>query len=454
MNRKQFLIIGGAAAGMTAATRIRRNCPDASVTVIERGAHISYAACVLPYHVSGDIPDINKLILHTPEDIFEKYHIRVLTKHYAERIQTRPRTVEVRDTRRDRIIDLSYDRLIIATGANAAIPDLPGNKLPGVHVLRNVEDAINLRTSVTGTGKKAVIVGSGYLGLEMAEALRRNGTDVFIIEAKPGILDSFEPEIITAVRNELLQHGCRIQESVTLSRINGTAEGVHSVELDNGVDVQTDMVVFATGVTPNVSLAKNARMACGKSGAIRVNNKQETSLHGIYAIGDCAETRDMVTGKYIFSPQATSALKQARVAADNACGRFSRFEGIAGTAVVKVFNLQVARTGIDINTAQKLGMNADTVLVNTTSKAAYFPGSEPLITKIIFKKPDGRLLGAQMTGSESVTRGIDVCATAIQNKMTVFDMLHLDLAYTPPLAPAWSPVLLCAMQAVKKLDRR
>jgi NADPH-dependent 2,4-dienoyl-CoA reductase/sulfur reductase-like enzyme len=455
MARNNIVIVGGAAAGMTAATRIRRNRPEASVTVIEKGAYISYAACGLPYYVSDDIKDINKLILYTPQEIYDTYKIRVLTGHQVLNLHARNRQLEVRNLETGRISDIGYDRLILATGASPVIPDIPGSTLDGVYGLRNIDDALALKKNLeSGLTRRAIIVGSGYLGLEMAEVLRKHSVDVLLIEAKPHLIDPFELEIASMVKNELLYNGCQIQKSVRLSGINGSSEGIHSVELDNGAEVLTDMVVFAAGIKPNVSLAKQAGISLGKSGAIRINNKQETSLQGVYAIGDCAEVRHRVTGKYVYSPQATSALKQARVAADNASGKFTKFEGITGTAIVKLFNLHVGRTGIDKSIVQALNLNVETATVEATSRAAYYPGAENLTAKIFFNTSDGQLLGAQMAGREGIAAGIDVFSSALHNKMTVFDMLHLDLSYTPPVAAAWNPVLLCAMQAVKKLNRR
>jgi len=454
MNQKRYIIVGGAAAGMTAATRIRRNCPDASVTVVEKGPHVSYAACGLPYYVSGDIDNLEKLILNTPQDIKQKYNIDVLTEHQALNIQPRQKILEVRKPKNGHITDLSYDRLILATGAKAQIPDIPGKNANGVFSLRNIVDAAKIKELLdSGVVKDAIIVGSGYLGLEMAEALRKNGARVLLVEAKPHIIDPFELDIASLVKDELLHNGCQMIKNTTVTAIKSAAGNVTSVELCNGSNVRADLVIFASGIKPNTELARQSGIEIGQSGAIRVNNRLQTSQPAIYAIGDCSEVRHIVSGKYMYFPTAPTALKEARIAADNASNRFRKFEGITATAIVKVFSLHIARTGVDKTMIEKLNLPVESVVVKSSSRAGYYPGSESITAKILFDKNSGRLLGAQLAGREGVSKRIDIFATALYNKNTVEDLLALDLSYTPPLSPAWDIVTLCAQQALKKIRK-
>jgi CoA-dependent NAD(P)H sulfur oxidoreductase len=448
----KIVIIGGVAAGMSAAMRARKNNPRSEITVIQKEDVVSYGACGMPYFIAGKIKKAENLIARSKEE-FEQQNIKVLTEHEALYFHHHKKTLFVRDLKSGQNLNFKYDKLIIATGARPQNPAISGAHLKNVYSLSTLNDGQNIDAFLTNTSPKSVvIVGSGYIGLEMAEALLARGLKVTIIEKNDHILQSVDPEISEKIITELQLNRCDVLLKSALLQIHGT-EKVERVIIENFGTLGADMVLFATGIVPNIELAKSSGVALGKSGAIAINNKMETNLHGVYAAGDCAEVKNLVTNRFDYIPLGTTANKQGRVAGENASGRFAQMKGVVGTSVLKVLNLHVARTGLSSAQATKLGLNFETVLINSITRAGYSPCKKEISIKLIFKKQGGQLLGAQIVGGEGVAKRVDIFAMTLHQKMTVYEIAELDLAYAPPFSPVWDPVLVAANEAIKKLER-
>ncbi len=449
--KERFIIIGGNAAGMSAASRIRRNLPQAEIIVFEQSDDVSYGACGLPYFISNDIPEAERLIAISAEDFRQKRQIDVRLRYRALSFDPKKRTVKVQSADSDQSEEIAYDKLIIATGARAVQPPINGVDLDNVFTLRTLQDGIRIKNAISNNHQTAVVIGGGYIGLEMAEALSKQGLKVSVVEMLDRLMPNVDTDISTEIENELQNQGCGIYKANAVEEIIGgtTAE---RVRLADGTILPAEVVVIAVGVKPNVEFALSGGVQLGKTGAIAVAPTMRTNVHNVFAAGDCAEAKNLVTGKNDYIPLGTTANKQGRVAGDNASGKTGKFAGIVGTAAVKVFDLEIARTGICSATAEKLYPSFQRVIIKSKSRAGYYPDPKKIVVKLLFRREDGRLLGAQMAGGEGVAKRIDVLATALQQRMTVKEIAELDLSYAPPFAPVWDPILLAANQA-KKLVR-
>lgn len=446
---ERVVVIGGVAGGMSAAARAKRVNPDLEVIVLERDAHVSYGACGLPYLIAGVVPDYHQLVVYTPDYFRQQRGIDV--RLHTEAIEIRPseRAVIVREAGgcTDKI---RYDYLIVATGAVPIRPPLPGIELNNIFVLRSLSDGLRLHEAITQTRPRcAVIVGAGYIGLEMAEALRTRGLQVSVIEALDHVLGPTEPEISRIVEDELAAQGVRLYKTTKVAAFEGDGR-VRSVLTDQGDRIDAELVLIGVGIRPNVRLAQEAGIALGPTGAVAVDERQQTNISRIYAAGDCCEARHIVTGQPAWIPLGPTANKQGKVAGDNVAGRRARFVGVAGTAVVKVFDLEVARTGLSMAEAERAGIKAGSAVVTVRSRAGYYPGGHPMTIKIIFDRLTKRLLGAQLVGREGVAKRVDVFATALHAHLTLEEMAQLDLSYAPPFAPTWDPILIAVNAALKE----
>jgi NADPH-dependent 2,4-dienoyl-CoA reductase/sulfur reductase-like enzyme len=447
---EKIVVIGGVAAGMSAASRARRNDPYLQVRVYEKSAYVSYGACGLPYYISDVIPKHENLVVMSPEQFREKRGIEVFTRHEAVSFNARARTVEIRNLETGQITHESYDKLIIATGASPVVPPFVSDGLDGVFVLRSIENGVSIRRFIERTRpRRAVVIGSGYIGLEMAENLKALGLDVIVIEKLPQVMPTMDADMAEILQKHVEEKGCRVKTGTEVTAIEGE-QAVTGVVLNGEIKLACELVIISVGVRANTTFARTGGVEIGRSGAIAVNQKMETSVADVYAAGDCAEAGHLVTGKQTYIPLGTTANKQGRVAGDNASGRFSRFRGIVGTAVVKVFDLEAARTGLTLREAQAHNFNADEETIVGHSRAGYYPGAKKIHVKLVFRKDDGLLLGGQMIGAEGVAQRIDVLATALHQKMKIDDIAELDLAYAPPFSPVWDPLLIACNQAVKK----
>jgi CoA-dependent NAD(P)H sulfur oxidoreductase len=431
-----LVVIGGVAAGLSAAARARRIDPRLEITVLEQGPAISYGACGLPYFIEGRVRDIERLIVYTPEYFRKERNIEVRTNARAAAI-SHPR----REVTLDSGAKLRYDRLVIATGARAGASRLAGSDQPHVFTLHTLEDAVRMRRFL---GEKrparAVVIGAGYLGLEAADALRRNGLRVTVLERSANVLMREEPQLTARVRARLEEHGVELR----------CGASVTAIESDRVAGVPCDMVVAAAGFRPNVELARDAGIEVGRSGAIRTDDRMETGVRGIYAAGDCAETTHLVTGRPVWIPLGTTANKMGRVAGANAAGARERFPGIVGTSIVGVFGAGFAVTGLSEAQARAEGFSPAAARIEAPSHPKYF---DPAVTavELVADRATGRLLGGYVIGEHGAAGRINVIAAALQSRMRLDEFEQLDLAYSPPFAPVWDPLLIAAQQLARVL---
>ena len=447
---KKYVIIGGDAAGMSAASKIRRMQPDSKLVVFEKGPHISFAACGMPYWISGVIDDGSKLQVLTPESAREKRDIDVRIGHEVMEIDPSMNSIVVQNLSTGEEFVETYDALLIATGARAIVPPIPGVNSEGVFTLRSLADGHRIKNYIANHEiKHATIIGGGHIGLEMAEACRHLKIDVSMVVRGDQIAPSMDKELLEKVTENVIEHGVDLQFEITVNSIE-KLNGRLQLQTSAG-QIQTDMVIVSTGVRPNAELAVEAGIKVGKSGAILIDEHMQTNMENIFAAGDCAEHNHLVLDESRWIPMAPSANKGGRVAGENMAGACTKFPGILGTAVAKVFDYTIAQTGItekQASTIEDLG-EFETTTIKAGSRAHYYPGSTPVTIKLVVEKDTGRVLGAQMIGLGGVAKRLDVLATAITARMTAEDIGMLDLTYAPPFAPVYDPVHVAANVASK-----
>ena len=436
----KVVIVGGVAGGATAAARIRRLDEQAEVIVFERSGYISYANCGLPYYIGGVIEDPEDLTLQTPESFWKRFRIQMKVRHEVTAIHPDRKTVSVRNLETGEDFEEAYDQLLLSPGAKPVWPELPGMGSERLFTLRAVEDTFRIKEFINqNRPKSAVMVGGGFIGLEMAENLRQLGMEVTIVQRSRQLMNPFDPDMAAFIHNEVRKHGVKLMLGHSLEGFREKNSGLE-VLLRDGVSVSADMVILAIGVTPESMLAKEAGLALGIKGSILVNDRMQTSAPDIYAVGDAVQVKHFVTGADSLIPLAGPANKQGRIAADNICGGDSRYLGSQGSSVIKVFDMTAATTGINEGSAKKAGLHVDKVILSPMSHAGYYPGGKMMTMKIIFEKETYRLLGAQIIGYEGVDKRIDVLATAIHAGLKGNQLKDLDLAYAPPYSSAKDPV--------------
>ncbi len=436
----KVVIVGGVAGGATAAARIRRLDEQAEITVFERSGYISYANCGLPYYIGGIIEDPEELTLQTPESFWSRFRVAMRVHHEVTAIHPESKTVSVKNLETGEIFEESYDKLLLSPGAKPTQPKLPGVGIEKLFTLRTVEDTFKIKDYVTQYHpKSAVLAGGGFISLEVAENLRELGLDVTIVQRPKQLMNPFDADMASFIHAEMRKHGVKLALGHTVEGFEEKDGGV-DVLLKDAVPLHADMVVLAIGVTPESELAKSAGLALGIKGSILVNDRMETSIPDIYAVGDAVQVKHFVTGEDALISLAGPANKQGRIAADNICGGDSRYQGSQGSSVIKVFDLTAAATGINEGTAQKTGMSYDKVILSPMNHAGYYPGGKVMTMKVLFEKESYRLLGAQVVGYEGVDKRIDVLATAIRAGMKATELKDLDLAYAPPYSSAKDPV--------------
>jgi len=444
---EKLVVVGGVAAGLSAASAAKRLKKDTmSAVVFEKSGYISYGACSEPYFVSGLVPEPEDLIEITPEEFEQKRSIPIHRLHEVVDIDYKNGYVTVDDLVDHRSFKEPFDYLMISTGALGKGLGISGEQLTGVYTLRTVEDAIAIRNSALDS-EDVVICGGGYIGLEMAEAFVTMGKRVTILKKTSQMLLNFDPEMSALVEEEVRSKGVTITTGVDILSIEGSGR-VERVVTNKG-EVKAETVLIAKGALPNVSLAQHIGVEIGATGAIAVNKRQQTNLDHVYAGGDCAEAYHIVSGKPAYIPLGTTANKAGRVAGENIGGMNTEFPGIVGTAVSKIFDLEVARTGLSLKEADQDGFDAYATTIRHRSRSKHYPGGYSITVHFITEKDTGRLLGAQMIGREGVAHRIDVMATVLHAGMTVEDVYHLDLGYAPPFAPVWDPILIAANTARK-----
>ncbi|MBS5658780.1 FAD-dependent oxidoreductase [Pusillibacter faecalis] len=434
----KVVIVGGVAGGATAAARIRRLDEQAEIVVFERSGYISYANCGLPYYIGGVITDQAELTLQTPESFWQRFRVDMRVRHEVIAIHPERKAVSVRNLSTGETFEESYDKLLLSPGAKPTQPELPG--VGQVFTLRTVEDTLRIHEFVkTHHPRSVVLAGGGFISLEMAENLRELGMEVTMVQRPKQLMNPFDPEMASFIHAKMRKKGVRLLLGHTVEGFEEAPGGVR-VLLKGAEPLEAELVVLAIGVTPDTQLAKEAGLELGVKGSIAVNDRMETSVPDIYAVGDAVQVQHFVTGEHTLISLAGPANKQGRIAADNICGGNSRYQGSQGSSVVKVFDMTAAATGINEQAARKAGIECDKVYLSPASHAGYYPGGRLLNMKVLFEKNTYRLLGAQIVGSEGVDKRIDVLATAIRAGLTALDLKDLDLAYAPPYSSAKDPV--------------
>ena len=436
----KVVIVGGVAGGATAAARIRRLDEQAEIVVFERSGYVSYANCGLPYYIGGVIEDPEALTLQTPESFFSRFRVTMKVHHEVTAIHPERKAVSVKNLETGELFEESYDKLLLSPGAKPTQPRLPGLGSEKIFTLRTVEDTFRIKEYIQEKQpKSAVLAGGGFISLELAENLRELGMDVTIVQRPKQLMNPFDADMASFIHSEMRRHGVKLA-------LGHTVEGFE--EKDGGVDVllkdeaplHADMVVLAIGVSPDTHLAQEAGLELGVKGSIVVNDRMETSVPHIYAVGDAVQVKHFVTGQDVLLSLAGPANKQGRIAADNICGGDSHYMGSQGSSVIKVFDMTAASTGVNETNAKKAGLDADAVILSPMSHAGYYPGGKVMTMKVVFEKETYRLLGAQIVGYEGVDKRIDVLATAIRAGLKATELKELELAYAPPYSSAKDPV--------------
>ena len=436
----KVVIIGGVAGGATAAARIRRIDEQAEIIVFERSGFISYANCGLPYYIGGTIEDEDNLTLQTPESFWRRFRVKVNVHHEVIAIHPDNKTVTVKNLENGKIFTESYDKLLLSPGAKPIKPRFEGIDTDKIFTLRTVEDTLRLKKYTDEyEPKSAVVVGGGFIGIEVAENLHDLGINITLVEATDQLMAPFDRDMASFIHAEILKNGIHLMLDTMVEGFADTDCGI-DVKLKNASTLHTDMVVMAIGVAPETTLAKDAGIKLGIKGSIVVNDKMETSIPDVYAVGDAVQIKNFVTDKDTLISLAGPANKQGRIAADNICGGNSHYNGGQGSSVIKIFDMTAATTGINEKTAKLLGINADKVILSPMSHAGYYPGGKIMTLKVLFEKDTYRLLGAQIVGFDGVDKRIDVLATAIRAGIKAYELTELDLAYAPPYSSAKDPV--------------
>lgn len=446
----KVVIVGGVAAGMSAAARLRRLDEQAEITVLERDRYVSYANCGLPYHIGGDIQERDKMLVVTPEHLQSTLNIEVRTEHEVVAIDRVNRRVQVLERSSNTRYAESYDILVLAQGAEPLRPPVPGIDHPRIFTLRNIPDMDMIKAQVDGGAQRAVVVGGSYIGVEIAEALRQRGLEVHLVEMQDQVMPLLDREMATDLRYHMEHHG------VTLHL--GTAAGAFRdesgrivIELRNGTTLQADLVVLAAGVRPVSGLAREAGLELGPCGGVKVDPHMRTSDPHIYAAGDMVEVVDTVTGEPAIIALAGPANRQGRIIADHICGHAAAYHSTQGTAIVKVFEMTGGTTGASEKTLRRLQRAYRKIHIHPSGHAGYYPGTASMHLKLLFTPDDGTILGAQIVGFDGVDKRLDVLATAIRAGLTVYDLEHLELAYAPPYGSAKDPVNMAGFVAANLL---
>ncbi|HET7732771.1 MAG TPA: FAD-dependent oxidoreductase, partial [Paludibacter sp.] len=445
---EKIIIIGGVAAGATAAAKVRRISPDAQITMIEAGPDISFANCGLPYYIGGDIKSRSKLILQSPESFNEQYNVEVHTHTIVSAIDRTAHTLKALDTRSGEQKTFEYTKLILAQGGRPIKPTLPGAEMEHVFTLWTLEDMDNIAHHLDEKKpKNAVVVGGGFIGLEMVEALTKRGLKVNVVEMMPHVMAIMEPETAGFIETEMLSYGVGIHTGAGVTEILP-----HSVKLDNGKMLEADMVLLSIGVRPTLQLAKEAGLELGEAGGLLVNGKLQTNDPDIFAAGDMVEIEHRVNGKKVRIPLAGPANRQGRIAAENALGGNHSYKGALGTSVVRVFEAVAGTTGLSLKQARAAGIDADAVVVHKEHHTSYMPGAETVTTMLVYEKTTGTILGGQTAGYKGADKRLDIIATAVAAKLSVNDLADIDFAYSPPIGTANDAMNMAAYTAENKMS--
>jgi NADPH-dependent 2,4-dienoyl-CoA reductase/sulfur reductase-like enzyme len=452
MSRHKIVVIGGIAAGATAAAKAARVNNNTEISLFEKSPNISIATCGLPYYISGDIKDKNKLVIKGADFLKDKYGINVFVNSEVININRTVKTLKVLDYAKNSTYEVSYDKLIIATGARPSMPPVPGLDSPNVFTVRTIQDVEAIDRFIREKKpERAAVLGAGYIGVEMAEGLHRRRMEVSVIEAMPQVLPLFDPEIAQYIENEMKNMAINVHTGETVERIEYGGEKLGTtIVTSKNERIRTDLIIANLGINPNVELARNAGLYTGKFGII-VDEYMRTSDPDIYAAGDVVQVRDIVTGKPTWVPLAGPATMQGKIAGANAVGGKLRYKGALHTSLLKFGRVIIGRTGLSEKNLKQDGVHYFPITVKSTSHAGYYPGTTPIHIKILVKKPTGQVIGAQVVGEKGIDKRLDVLATTITAKMTVSDLEQLHLGYAPQFSHSLDPVNIAGMTAAAKL---
>ena len=448
---EKILIIGGNAAGLTAASRARRLDPRLNITVLEKSPYISYSTCGIPYYFAG-MTTADELVSYTPESFERERGIKVHNHTCVNEIVPSRKRVFATRTDTGEHAEFSYERLLIATGVKPKLPDIPGTDLRNVFTIIDLQDAIRINEALSRT-QRVAIVGAGYVGLEVAECLQTLGKTVHLLERQPQVLPGIDRDMAQIIEYEVQRFGVRLSVGSRVLALVGSDGHVTGVKAASGLGIEpADMVLLDTGVVPNVDLAREAGIQTGVTGAISVNSHMETNVPGIFAAGNCAETYCSIRQRPILHYIGTVAAKQGRIAGENIAARRTKFLGAIGTTVLKVFDLAVARTGLSSEQAAADSIPVVSARIEALDRAAYYPTARKIWVKLIANRESRRLVGAQVVGYGEASKRIDVAATAITAGMRVDDLAQVDLAYSPPYGNLWDPLLVAAQAVLRKMS--
>lgn len=452
MAQERIVVIGGDAAGMSAASQLRRLRPELEIIVLEKGPYTSYAACGIPYFVAGLIPNPEKLVARTPETFRKEYDIDARILQEAVSINPERREVEVRDRGQGGSYNLPYSQLLIATGAVPFRPPVPGIDAEGIFGVNTLDSGIELhRTLERGEVRNAVVIGGGYIGLEIAEALHcHRGLKVSLVEKATHVMGTLDPDMGTLVSEAVSDVGINLFLEETLLGFETRSGRVEAVVTDKRT-LPADLVILGLGVRPNTELARKAGIPLGIRDAIRVDDRMHTPVDGIWAAGDCAETINLVSRQPFHIALGTVANKMGRVAGLNLAGEDARFPGVLGTAVSKICRYEVARTGLLERDLEREGIAFAKTIISSRTRAGYYPGAGRIRVKLLARKGTGRLLGGQIIGEEGAAKRIDIVAASLHGERTVQDLVDMDLSYAPPFSPVWDPVQIAARKLLKEI---
>lgn len=434
----KIIVVGGVAAGMSAASKIRRLDSDAEIVVYEKGPYVSYGACGLPYYVAGINDDYTKMIARTKEQ-FEEQGMKINLNHEVIEVMPEKKKVIIKDLKENKIFEDSYDKLMVSTGTVPVVPPIKGKDLKGVYVLKTLNDGLVLKAALEKPEvKNIVIVGGGYIGIEVAETLAHVGKNVRVVELSPRILQPFDEELTEIITEEMIKKGILLNLTEKVEEVLGDTE-VSAIKTDKGV-YEADLVVLAIGVKPATSFLKDSGIALAKNGAVVIDREMRTNIADIYSAGDCAEVYNKVKEENSFIPLGTTANKCGRIAGENMLGKHIKYVGTLGSAAIKVLNYELGRTGMSESEAKALALDYKTVFVRTKDHPGYYPNPTNIWIKLIYERESKRILGAQAIGEKGAVLRVDMFAIAIHNNMTTYELGMTDLCYAPPFAGVWDAV--------------
>ena len=447
----KLVIIGGDAAGMSAASKVRREQPGREIIVFEKSRYTSYSACGIPYYISETVETVDELIVRSPEEFRTKYNIDVRTRHLVLEVDTAGKRIKVLDKELSREFWQDYGQLLIATGGKPFCPDIPGNDAEGVFGISTLKSGIKLENYIEEKKPKtAVIVGGGYIGLEMAEALLIRGLKVTLVTRGQQVMNTLDPDMGTIVSEAMRQLGVTLylgEELIGFELKDNKVVGI----ITSKQTIPTDIVVFGMGSSPNTEFLSGSGIALGVKGAIQVNERMETNIPDVWAAGDCTDTFDIVAKQPAYIALGTIANKQGLVAGSNIAGEAATFPGAVGTAVCKVCSYEVARSGLREKDLKRLGINYVATTIKSKTRASYYPDAKTIWVKLLAEKGTGRLLGGQIIGEEGAAKRIDVVATALTHGLSLQNIIDLDLSYAPPFSPVWDPVQTAARKLINDI---